>query len=60
MNYVSTYWTSFIRSCCYPLGQPIDEKGPINTKLMRFVESRAPSIIVRTCLINHRNRFKSC
>ncbi len=34
MNYVSTYWTSFIRSCCYPLGQPIDEKGPINTKLV--------------------------
>ena len=34
MNYVSSYWTSFIRSCCYPLGQPIDEKGPINTKLV--------------------------
>jgi len=31
-----------------PLGQPIDEKGPINTKTSRFVESRAPSIIVRT------------
>lgn len=31
-----------------PLGQPIDEKGPIQTKTSRFVESKAPSIIVRS------------
>jgi F-type H+-transporting ATPase subunit alpha len=31
-----------------PLGQPIDEKGPINTKTSRLIESKAPSIIVRT------------
>jgi len=31
-----------------PLGNPIDEKGAIVTKTSRFVESRAPSIIVRT------------
>jgi F-type H+-transporting ATPase subunit alpha len=31
-----------------PLGQPLDEKGQIKTKTSRLVESRAPSIIVRT------------
>jgi F-type H+-transporting ATPase subunit alpha len=31
-----------------PLGQPIDEKGPIQTKTNRFIETRAPSIIVRS------------
>jgi F-type H+-transporting ATPase subunit alpha len=31
-----------------PLGQPLDEKGPILTKTRRFIETRAPSIIVRS------------
>ena len=31
-----------------PLGEPLDEKGIINTKTTRFLESRAPSIISRT------------
>jgi F-type H+-transporting ATPase subunit alpha len=31
-----------------PLGQPLDDKGPIFTKTSRFIETRAPSIIVRT------------
>jgi F-type H+-transporting ATPase subunit alpha len=31
-----------------PLGREVDGKGPINTKTKRLVESRAPSIIVRT------------
>lgn len=31
-----------------PLGLPLDEKGTINTKTNRFIESKAPSIIVRT------------
>src|SRR3984885_10213872 len=31
-----------------PLGEPLDEKGIINTKTSRFIESRAPSIIART------------
>jgi len=31
-----------------PLGQPLDEKGPIHVKASRLVESRAPSIISRT------------
>jgi F-type H+-transporting ATPase subunit alpha len=31
-----------------PLGEPIDEKGDINVTEFRFIESRAPSIIVRT------------
>jgi F-type H+-transporting ATPase subunit alpha len=31
-----------------PLGEPLDEKGLINTKTTRFIESRAPSIISRT------------
>jgi len=31
-----------------PLGVPLDEKGLINTKSRRFLESRAPSIIART------------
>jgi len=30
------------------LGEPIDEKGDINVTEFRFIESRAPSIIVRT------------
>jgi F-type H+/Na+-transporting ATPase subunit alpha len=29
------------------IGQPIDGKGPINTKLLRPIESRAPSVIER-------------
>src|ERR1700735_3380052 len=31
-----------------PLGEALDEKGIINTKTTRFIESRAPSIISRT------------
>jgi len=31
-----------------PLGNPLDNLGPIVTKIKRFIESRAPSIIVRT------------
>src|SRR5580693_7362331 len=31
-----------------PLGEPLEEKGIINTKTTRFLESRAPSIISRT------------
>jgi F-type H+/Na+-transporting ATPase subunit alpha len=31
-----------------PLGESLDEKGIINTKINRFIESRAPSIISRT------------
>jgi len=31
-----------------PLGEQLDENGEINTKFTRFLESRAPSIIVRT------------
>src|ERR1700678_622843 len=31
-----------------PLGEALDEKGFINTKTTRFIESRAPSIIART------------
>jgi len=34
-----------------PLGNPLDDKGPIITKTNRFVESRAPSIIDR-CSVN--------
>ena len=34
-----------------PLGVPLDEKGPINSKTNRFIESRAPSIIDR-CSVN--------
>ncbi len=30
-----------------PLGRPLDEKGPLNAKLSRKVESEAPGIIVR-------------
>jgi F-type H+-transporting ATPase subunit alpha len=33
-----------------PLGNPLDEKGPIVTKTSRFVESRAPSIITRSAV----------
>jgi F-type H+-transporting ATPase subunit alpha len=33
-----------------PLGIPLDEKGPIITTSVRFIESRAPSIIVRTAV----------
>lgn len=33
-----------------PLGEPLDEKGTINTKTTRFIESRAPSIISRTAV----------
>lgn len=33
-----------------PLGEPLDEKGIINTKTARFIESRAPSIISRTAV----------
>jgi F-type H+-transporting ATPase subunit alpha len=31
-----------------PLGEALDDKGIINTKTSRFIESRAPSIIART------------
>jgi len=31
-----------------PLGNPLDDLGPIVTKTSRFIESRAPSIIVRS------------
>lgn len=30
-----------------PLGEPLDEKGVIKSSESRFIESRAPSIIVR-------------
>jgi len=30
-----------------PLGEPIDDKGPIITKIKNLLEARAPSIIVR-------------
>ena len=30
-----------------PLGEPLDDMGIIESNTMRFIESRAPSIIVR-------------
>jgi len=35
-----------------PLGNPLDDLGPIVTKSNRFIESRAPSIIARTSVNN--------
>jgi F-type H+-transporting ATPase subunit alpha len=35
-----------------PLGEPLDEKGSIKSNSSRFIESRAPSIIVRAVLQN--------
>jgi len=36
-----------------PLGFTLDEKGVINTKSRRFLETRAPSIIARTSVNYH-------